>query len=50
MAKQAHDPRENDERARNAAAQARAREAIRNIHSVSAKTRGMQQKAQAKRG
>ncbi|WP_328620761.1 hypothetical protein [Streptomyces sp. NBC_00354] len=38
------------ERAKNTAAEARAKAAVRDVQSVSAKTRGMQQKAQAKRG
>ncbi|MCX5405682.1 hypothetical protein ACFYM0_24040 [Streptomyces sp. NPDC006487] len=36
--------------AKNTAAEARAKAAVRDVQSVSAKTRGMQQKAQAKRG
>ncbi|MFF3216291.1 hypothetical protein ACFYYB_37460 [Streptomyces sp. NPDC002886] len=36
--------------AKNTAAEARAKAAVRDVHSVSAKTRGMQQKSQAKRG
>ncbi|TDU76919.1 MULTISPECIES: hypothetical protein [Streptomyces] len=38
------------ERAKNTAAEARAKAAVRDVQSVAAKTRGMQQKAQAKRG
>ncbi|WP_190344553.1 hypothetical protein [Streptomyces venezuelae] len=36
--------------AKNTAAEARAKAAVRDVQSLSAKTRGMQQKAQAKRG
>lgn len=36
--------------AKNTAAEARAKSAARDMQSVAAKTRGMQQKAQAKRG
>ncbi|NEB81375.1 hypothetical protein G3I40_40125 [Streptomyces sp. SID14478] len=49
MAKHSKDPREESQKARNDAAQQRAQQAKRNIDSVSAKTRGMQQKAQARR-
>ncbi|MEU7578647.1 hypothetical protein AB0B50_13680 [Streptomyces sp. NPDC041068] len=49
MAKQSHNPREQSQQARNAAAEARAKQAKRPVESVSAKTRGMQQKAQARR-
>ncbi|MEU5810302.1 MULTISPECIES: hypothetical protein [unclassified Streptomyces] len=38
------------ERAKNTAAEARAKSAAREAQSLSAKTRGMQQKSQAKRG
>lgn len=38
------------ERAKNTAAEARAKAAVKDAQSFSAKTRGMQQKAQAKRG
>ncbi|MFD0267645.1 hypothetical protein ACFVGY_13750 [Streptomyces sp. NPDC127106] len=38
------------ERAKNTAAEARAKSAAREAQTLSAKTRGMQQKAQAKRG
>ncbi|MFE0101280.1 hypothetical protein [Streptomyces sp. NPDC059009] len=44
-----HDPREESQRSRNAAAEARAKQAKRPVDSISAKTRGMQQKAQARR-
>ncbi|MFJ6798382.1 hypothetical protein [Streptomyces sp. NPDC091268] len=36
--------------AKNTAAEARAKAAVRDAHSNAAKTRGMQQKAQSKRG
>ncbi|MEV3854022.1 hypothetical protein AB0J38_06805 [Streptomyces sp. NPDC050095] len=49
MAKQNKDPREQSQKARNDAAQQRAQQAKRNIDSVSAKTRGLQQKAQSRR-
>ncbi|MFF4443458.1 hypothetical protein [Streptomyces sp. NPDC001502] len=55
MAKKArtgHHSHQDSERAlaKNTAAEARARAAVRDVHSIAAKTRGMQQKAQAKRG
>ncbi len=55
MAKQArtgHHGHRDSERAlaKNTAAEARAKAAVRDVQSLSAKTRGMQQKAQAKRG
>jgi hypothetical protein len=55
MAKKSHTGHHNhqdSERAiaKNTAAEARARAAARENRSLSAKTRGMQQKAQAKRG
>ncbi|MEV6954936.1 hypothetical protein [Streptomyces sp. NPDC051183] len=36
--------------AKNTAAEARAKAAVQDVHSSAAKTRGMQQKAQSKRG
>ncbi|MFD6873600.1 MULTISPECIES: hypothetical protein [unclassified Streptomyces] len=55
MAKKArsgHHAHQDSERAmaKNTAAEARAKAAVRDVQSVAAKTRGMQQKAQAKRG
>ncbi|MGW6707897.1 hypothetical protein ACWGDE_23825 [Streptomyces sp. NPDC054956] len=55
MAKKArtgHHVHQDSERAqaKNTAAEARAKAAVRDVQSLSAKTRGMQQKAQAKRG
>ncbi|MCX5074685.1 hypothetical protein ACFWHQ_13820 [Streptomyces sp. NPDC060334] len=55
MAKKArggHHGHQDSERAmaKNTAAEARAKAAVRDVQSISAKTRGMQQKAQAKRG
>ncbi|MCQ4210108.1 MULTISPECIES: hypothetical protein [Streptomyces] len=49
MAKHAKNPREESQRARNDAAQQHAQQAKRSIDSIAAKTRGMQQKAQARR-
>ncbi|MGW2225611.1 hypothetical protein [Streptomyces formicae] len=50
MAKhQSRDPREQSQQARNAAAETRAKQAKRPVDSIPAKTRGMQQKAQARR-
>ncbi|MFC9294311.1 hypothetical protein ACFTWH_00655 [Streptomyces sp. NPDC057011] len=47
-----HHAHEDSERAmaKNTAAEARAKAAVRDVQSLSAKTRGMQQKAQSKRG
>ncbi|GAA2635264.1 MULTISPECIES: hypothetical protein [Streptomyces] len=55
MAKKArtgHHSHQDSERAlaKNTAAEARAKAAVRDLHNTAAKTRGMQQKAQAKRG
>ncbi|WP_158717204.1 MULTISPECIES: hypothetical protein [unclassified Streptomyces] len=55
MAKKArsgHHMHQDSERAlaKNTAAEARAKAAFKDPHSTAAKTRGMQQKAQAKRG
>ncbi|MEV0094818.1 hypothetical protein [Streptomyces sp. NPDC050738] len=49
MAKQSRNPREQSQKSRNDAAQQHAQQAKRNIDSIAAKTRGMQQKAQARR-
>ncbi|WP_329117634.1 hypothetical protein [Streptomyces sp. NBC_01465] len=49
MAKQAHRPQEQSQHAKNAAAEARAKQAARPVESISARTRGMQQKSQARR-
>ncbi|MEV5606744.1 hypothetical protein [Streptomyces sp. NPDC052225] len=49
MAKQSRNPREQSQKARNDAAEQRAQQARRNLDSVSAKSRGMQQKAQSRR-
>ncbi|WP_420080082.1 hypothetical protein ACN6AT_17500 [Streptomyces sp. JL4002] len=51
-ARTGHHRHQDSERAlaKNTAAEARAKAAVKDIHSISAKTRGMQQKAQAKRG
>ncbi|MET9320753.1 hypothetical protein ABZX75_11285 [Streptomyces sp. NPDC003038] len=47
-----HDGHQDSERAlaKNTAAEARAKAAARDVQSVAAKTRGMQQKTQSKRG
>uniref|UniRef100_A0AAU2JUC9 DUF5302 domain-containing protein n=1 Tax=Streptomyces sp. NBC_00049 TaxID=2903617 RepID=A0AAU2JUC9_9ACTN len=55
MAKKAHTghhSHQDSERAlaKNTAAEARAKAAMRDVHASAAKTRGMQQKTQAKRG
>ncbi|MEU9255565.1 hypothetical protein AB0D66_27420 [Streptomyces sp. NPDC048270] len=51
-ARTGHHGHQDSERAlaKNTAAEARAKAAVRDVQSLSAKTRGMQQKAQAKRG
>ncbi|MFE9255660.1 hypothetical protein [Streptomyces sp. NPDC006879] len=52
MAKKAHShsSQPDPERAKIAAAEARGKAAVRDIKSVAAKTRGMQQRSQQKRG
>ncbi|MFF6942469.1 hypothetical protein [Streptomyces lavendulae] len=51
-ARTGHHEHQDSERAlaKNTAAEARAKAAVRDVQSVAAKTRGMQQKAQSRRG